>query len=259
MPIAHAQRLRTARGVPGYCTGARADRLVCPSLQDTPGPVKRPPDRATAMRFAQMAQAPTDGHHGVVTHHHLLPHPRVSRGPVESITARVFAVPPQALILQFVLRGDLHRVRVPAESDGGRADALWRHTCFEAFVRRADDPGYLELNFAPSGRWQAYQFAAYRDGMTPADLPQPVSITVGQRERVQAAAASPAAQEDALALEALVYLPVPDSQAGRELRLALSAIVEDETGTLSYWALRHAPGRPDFHHPDAFALTLAWT
>jgi len=40
------------------------------------------------------------------------------------------------------------------------------------------------------------------------------------------------------------------------LRLALAAVVEDERGMLSYWALRHPAGKPDFHHPDAFALEL---
>ena len=43
---------------------------------------------------------------------------------------------------------------------------------------------------------------------------------------------------------------------GRPLRLGLSAVVEDAAGKLSYWALRHTPGKPDFHHTDAFALTL---
>ncbi len=36
----------------------------------------------------------------------------------------------------------------------------------------------------------------------------------------------------------------------------LSAVIEDESGALSYWALKHARGKPDFHHADAFALTL---
>ena len=36
----------------------------------------------------------------------------------------------------------------------------------------------------------------------------------------------------------------------------LTAVVEDDRGSLSYWALRHAPGNPDFHDPDAFALEL---
>jgi hypothetical protein len=43
---------------------------------------------------------------------------------------------------------------------------------------------------------------------------------------------------------------------GRRLRLVLSAVLEDTDGVLSYWALQHPPGRPDFHHPDAFAVQL---
>jgi len=39
-------------------------------------------------------------------------------------------------------------------------------------------------------------------------------------------------------------------------RIGLSAVIEETDGTKSYWALRHPPGKPDFHHPDCFALTL---
>ena len=37
--------------------------------------------------------------------------------------------------------------------------------------------------------------------------------------------------------------------------LGLSAILEEADGTISYWALAHPPGRPDFHHPDCLAMT----
>ena len=40
------------------------------------------------------------------------------------------------------------------------------------------------------------------------------------------------------------------------VKIALSAVIEETDGTKSYWALRHPPGAPDFHHPDCFALTL---
>ena len=38
--------------------------------------------------------------------------------------------------------------------------------------------------------------------------------------------------------------------------IALSAVIEETDGTKSYWALRHPPGPPDFHHPDCFALRI---
>jgi hypothetical protein len=35
--------------------------------------------------------------------------------------------------------------------------------------------------------------------------------------------------------------------------LGLSAVLEEQDGTKSYWALAHPPGgKPDFHHPDCF-------
>ena len=41
-------------------------------------------------------------------------------------------------------------------------------------------------------------------------------------------------------------------------RVGLSAVVED-AGGVSYWALTHPAGKPDFHHPDCFALELPAT
>jgi hypothetical protein len=50
---------------------------------------------------------------------------------------------------------------------------------------------------------------------------------------------------------------VPLRVARRRLAcLGLSAVIEDLDGVLSYWALRHPPGKPDFHHPDTFALEI---
>jgi hypothetical protein len=41
------------------------------------------------------------------------------------------------------------------------------------------------------------------------------------------------------------------------LKIGLCAVIEEKGGTLSYWALRHPPGKPDFHHRRGFALELA--
>ncbi len=61
-----------------------------------------------------------------------------------------------------------------------------------------------------------------------------------------------------LQLSATVDLGVlPAVPVHAPLRLGLSAVIEDEDGERSYWALRHPPGQPDFHHAEAFALALA--
>jgi hypothetical protein len=50
---------------------------------------------------------------------------------------------------------------------------------------------------------------------------------------------------------------MPESGAAPPLRVALASVIEDGGGTLSYWALKHPPGKADFHHAHGFALELA--
>lgn len=59
--------------------------------------------------------------------------------------------------------------------------------------------------------------------------------------------------------KALIYdVDIDLSEVPRgDLRVGLSAVIEETDGTKSYWALRHPPGPPDFHHPDCFAVELA--
>ena len=186
----------------------------------------------------------------------LLPHRDTPRAGVRRLAARAETAAPGSLLLQYVLEADLERVRLPAPVPGaGRADRLWTHTCFEAFIGRAESPQYLELNFSPSGEWAAYRFESYRQAMAPAPLVRSARLAVrcsGERLELEAE------------VDLRGALPQPDRaavgpQAGSDrLRVALSTVVEDRDGGLSYWALRHPAGRPDFHHPDSFTLELAF-
>jgi hypothetical protein len=51
-------------------------------------------------------------------------------------------------------------------------------------------------------------------------------------------------------------VPSPRDPLGVPWRLGLSAMLEDTQARKSYWALKHPPGKPDFHHADCFALEL---
>ncbi len=125
-----------------------------------------------------------------------------------------------------------------------QADDLWRHTCFEAFVAAPGAAAYCEFNFSPSGAWAAYGFTGYRTGMTPLRL-----------------LAAPGRTGDGTLVawrwRSIVQPGLPLIPPGNgPLHLALAAVIEEQSGALSYWALRHAPGQPDFHHRDGFALDL---
>ena len=147
------------------------------------------------------------------------------------------------LVLQYELRGDIAGVTVPSPGRyAERRDGLWQTTCFEAFVRGADDR-YVEINLSPSTAWAAYTFDAYRGepNRPTVDAP-PIDIDL---------------EPGLLRLTAAVDLSAIDVLEGHCAWMAnLSAVIEEADGTKSYWALRHPPGKPDFHHPDCFALEL---
>ncbi|WP_326524542.1 hypothetical protein [Sphingomonas sp.] len=128
----------------------------------------------------------------------------------------------------------------------GRADDLWTTTCFELFAKEKGAAGYREFNFAPAGAWAAYAFSDWRRGMLPLDLdrdPHIVDCRLDDRAGIYPAS-----------YELDVLLGPGIIEAG--MKLALSAVIEETDGTKSYWALKHPPGKPDFHHPDCFALEL---
>lgn len=176
----------------------------------------------------------------MTTHLPLLAHPDTPTSPVHGIQVAVAFTPDGALALSYTLAGELSRIRIPEPGPGERGDGLWRHTCCEVFIAGDDGPAYREFNFSPSGAWQAYGFRGYRDG--------------GLLEPATAPALNRRGEQGRLVLDCL--LPGAALPPGRVLRLGLCAVVEDTDGALSYWALRHAPGRPDFHHTDAFVLEL---
>ena len=145
------------------------------------------------------------------------------------------------LWLRYHVEGSLDLLTLPDPADPVRADGLWKTTCFELFVRSTNGAVYGEFNFSPSSQWAAYRFDHYREGMSEVALSEVPEIGLD-------------ASETHFALETDLKLPAPWIDVG--LGIALSAVIEETDGTKSYWALRHPPGKPDFHHPDCFALTL---
>jgi hypothetical protein len=171
-------------------------------------------------------------------------HPGTSGEFFRGIEVRVSRTEAALFTLSYILMGDLTRIRLPIQAMARRADRLWEHTCFEAFVKANGQAGYYEFNFSPSGEWAAYAFREYRDG-GPIDDDQLNPRIVVQKEA------------ETLELHSVIRLDrLSKIQPGSILRLGLAAVVEDINGRLSYWALKHPPAKPDFHHPDNFTLEI---
>lgn len=131
-----------------------------------------------------------------------------------------------AITVNFKLDADLDRLRIPSRRRPRFADGLWRHTCFEVFIATRSR-AYREYNFSPSGEWAAYAFSSYR-------------------KRDRAKLARPRWNGKVATIPA----------RGR-LRIGLTAVIEEKSGALSYWALRHPRRKPDFHDRRGFTLDLA--
>ena len=148
------------------------------------------------------------------------------------------------LELRYRLEGDIPQLRISVTDAPERTDKLWQHTCFEVFIKSPKRASYYEFNFSPSTRWAAYRFDRYREGMSSASVGRPPVIVVSRSEH-------------ALTVECTTYLAQCRDLVHRGgYRVALSAVVENNDGQLSYWALAHPPGKPDFHHQDGFVLSL---
>jgi hypothetical protein len=149
------------------------------------------------------------------------------------------------LVLHYFVDGKMDDLRIPPVTASMRANELWRHTCFEAFVQTSPSAAYYEFNFAPSTQWAAYRFGGYRSAMTIANALRAPHIEV---------ASNSACLELKTSLE-LSGLSGLESNAS--WRLGLSAVIEETSGHTSYWALEHPVGKPDFHRADCFAHEIA--
>jgi hypothetical protein len=148
-----------------------------------------------------------------------------------------------SLVLSYIVTGNIGELCIPPVIASARGDQLWRHTCFEAFVR-ASSTEYYEFNFAPTTQWAAYRFSGYRSGKRIAEISAPAIEVRSDPDRYTLQAS--------LQLNSLFGLPSQVSW-----RLGLSALIEDTSGRMSYWALVHPSGKPDFHHSDCFAYEFS--
>lgn len=151
------------------------------------------------------------------------------------------------LRVHYELSGDLASVLLPHPAAGSpeRRDGLWEHTCFELFLAAEGAAAYWEMNLAPSGDWNLYRLDNYRQGLRPEPDRHALPFTISRRA-------------EGLVLTVELSLPEELAQACRErpLRLGVTAVIEQQGGALSYWALAHGGPEADFHRREDFLLRL---
>ena len=160
----------------------------------------------------------------------------------------------ETLILEFQLscaaeQGENAILWPPAAGQLQRRDGLWEHTCLVWFLAHPHGEAYWEFNLCPNGDWNVYALDGYRRGLRPdphySALPVERSGN-GRISRLRATATLPAALLPATLISA----------QPAELELAVTAVLEQRGGAISYWALHHGGGEADFHRRDGFRLRI---
>lgn len=159
---------------------------------------------------------------------------------VQAVKTALALLPEGDLAVSFCLNGKLDDLRIPPARPRHPTPELWRHSCFEVFVMGDQGPAYREFNLSPSGAWAAYTFEDYRQSGGLLEMLDP-----GIDRRATA---------ETLKLEAVIGATALPN--GSQLQIGLAAVVEDTQEALSYWALAHPSGRPDFHRSATFLMNL---
>lgn len=164
----------------------------------------------------------------------LVPHPDFAPVSVRGIEVMLACCGDGRWLVEYRVDGAGDLI-TPPPTPPRRADELWKHSCFELFVRPDGGDGYYEFNFAPSGEWAAYRFSDYRTDMVELPLVTPAIEWWGGEMR---------------AAVDLSGLPDGDWCVG------VTAVIEEAGGKRSFWSLAHPPGKPDFHHEACFAFEV---
>ncbi|MCB2052189.1 MAG: DOMON-like domain-containing protein [Novosphingobium sp.] len=170
--------------------------------------------------------------------HALKHHQNFSPEKVSQVSVRWTELNDGRLMLRYAI-SDCKSLVLPDFRGKGRGDDLWKMTCGELFLY--DGEGcYREYNFSPSQQWSAYEFSGYRMGRRDIDPIDPPQIIAERGQSI---------------FMLTVFLSQKELRGAT--RGAVCAVVEENGGRPSYWAMSHHKLEPDFHDPACFGLHLA--
>ncbi|MCC5645251.1 DOMON-like domain-containing protein [Nostoc sp. CHAB 5824] len=147
------------------------------------------------------------------------------------------------LIICYTLGGDLKEIAItPPSNAASRKHELWKDTCFEFFLGIKDSQRYWEFNLSSAGHWNVYRFNGYRQGMQEETAFKNLPFNVQN-------------QADGLTLALDVDLNKIIS-AEQAIEVAITTVIKDKDGEVTYWALTHRGAEADFHIRDSFIVEL---
>ncbi len=147
-------------------------------------------------------------------------------------------------LLSFTLIDPKDLVNFESINPKKRSFELWNHTCFEAFFKLPDG-SYFEFNFALNFAWNCYYFTSYRSSPL---TEFPVNDSLIARDILLS--------KDKKILIAKIPQEVKDILNKNRVKCSFTAVIKDRENRTHYYALKHADGKPNFHHADSFILEI---
>ena len=172
----------------------------------------------------------------------MLIHPNNDLNAIDNFVVR-FELIDDYLHLQYELTGGIGALKIPTAQAPYAVDGLWQHTCFEAFIAVNGEERYYEFNFSPSSTWAAYAFSTYRHRSAGTFKNAPIIKCIQT-------------QKSLLVDVLIAAVDLPMKLEDQSFQLNLTAVLETTDGELSYWALQHPDGAPDFHQRNNFILSF---
>jgi len=169
--------------------------------------------------------------------------PFSSAAPNLQLTATMERNRENTLTLHYHLQADGSQLVIPSPaSHPTRRHGLWETTCFEFFLGLTGDDRYWEFNLCPNGDWNVYRFDRYRQGMVEEAAIATLPFTVDVRSDVITLA---------LTCSLAPLVPIPQS-----LQAAITTVIAQPDGNITYWAVAHCGSEADFHRRDSFVVSL---
>ncbi|MFB2978640.1 DOMON-like domain-containing protein [Microseira sp. BLCC-F43] len=147
------------------------------------------------------------------------------------------------IAIRYEVTGELKEIAIsPPSNTPARQQQLWEETCFEFFLGIKNSEEYWEFNLSPAGHWNVYHFDAYRQGMEEEVAFKTLPFTFeNQADRLT------------LALDVDLDKIVAEEEL---LDVAITTVIKQKNGEITYWALTHRGAEADFHLRESFVMEL---
>ncbi|MCC2680373.1 MAG: hypothetical protein K0R29_2949 [Pseudobdellovibrio sp.] len=120
------------------------------------------------------------------------------------------------------------------EPSNSRQMGLWQQTCFEVFIQPSGAKKYFEINLTSKKAWNVFSFDDYR-------MPQPPREVQG--------AELVSFNMNGTEIRASFKLPGADL---KKINISFCSVVVLKDAGVTYWSVKHADTKPNFHHFGSF-------